>query len=68
MGYEALNVGSTEFVPQNSLKASASVAPGKLTAAASFARIDIVRRLGRIAHHAWRSATHLLGRGGTAIL
>src|SRR5262249_39403982 len=41
----------------------ASVAPGKLSAADSFARIDIVRRLDRIAHHAWRSATHLLGRG-----
>ena len=41
----------------------ASVAPGKLTAAESFARIDIVRRLDRIAHHAWRSAAHLLGRG-----
>jgi phosphate:Na+ symporter len=40
-----------------------SVAPGKLTAADAFARIDIVRRLDRIAHHAWRSAAHLLGRG-----
>src|SRR5262249_16580267 len=41
----------------------ASVAPGKLTAVESFARIDIVRRLDRITHHAWRSAAHLLGRG-----
>ena len=41
----------------------AAVAPGKLTAADSFARIDIVRRLDRIAHHAWRAAMHLLGRG-----
>jgi phosphate:Na+ symporter len=41
----------------------ASVAPGKLTAADAFARIETVRRLGRIAHHAWRSAAHLLGRG-----
>ncbi|QIG50468.1 Na/Pi cotransporter family protein [Nordella sp. HKS 07] len=41
----------------------AAVAPGKLTAADAFARIDAVRRLDRIAHHAWRSATHLLGRG-----
>jgi phosphate:Na+ symporter len=41
----------------------AAVAPGKLTAADSFTRIDIVRRLERIAHHAWRSAAHLLGRG-----
>src|SRR5262245_11809336 len=42
----------------------ASVAPGKLTAADAFARIDAARRLDRIAHHAWRSAAHLLGRGG----
>jgi len=41
----------------------ASVAPGKLTAADAFARIDAARRLDRIAHHAWRSAMHLVGRG-----
>ncbi|MDL2406428.1 Na/Pi symporter [Rhizobium calliandrae] len=41
----------------------ASVAPRKLVAADAFARIDAVRRLDRIAHHAWRSAAHLLGRG-----
>jgi phosphate:Na+ symporter len=41
----------------------ASVAPGKLTAANALAQIDAVRRLDRIAHHAWRSAAHLLGRG-----
>src|SRR5262249_52472052 len=41
----------------------ASVAPGKLTAADAFARIDAARRLDRIAYHAWRSAAHLLGRG-----
>ncbi len=40
----------------------AAVAPGKLTATEAFARVDAVRRLDRIAHHAWRSATHLLGR------
>jgi phosphate:Na+ symporter len=39
----------------------ASVAPGKLTAADALSRIDGARRLERIAHHAWRSATHLLG-------
>ena len=42
----------------------ASVAPGKLTAADAFARIDAVRRLDQIAHHASRSVAHLLGRGG----
>jgi phosphate:Na+ symporter len=41
----------------------ASVAPGKLTVSDAFARIDIVRRLDRVAHHAWRSTAHLLGRG-----
>ena len=39
----------------------ASVAPGQVTAAEAFARIDAVRRLDRIAHHAWRSTAHLLG-------
>ncbi|MBB5576879.1 MULTISPECIES: Na/Pi cotransporter family protein [Rhizobium] len=44
----------------------ASVAPGKLVATEAFTRIDTVRRLDRIAHHAWRSAAHLLGHGGPA--
>jgi phosphate:Na+ symporter len=44
----------------------ASVAPGNLTATEAFARIEAARRLGRIAHHAWRSAAHLVGRGGHA--
>lgn len=39
-----------------------SVAPGKLTAAEAFARVEAVRRLDRIARHASRSAAHLLGR------
>jgi phosphate:Na+ symporter len=41
----------------------ASVAPGQLTATEALARIDAARRLERIAHHAWRSTAHLLGRG-----
>ena len=44
----------------------ASVAPGELTATDAFARIEAARRLDRIAHHAWRSAAHLLGQGGHA--
>jgi phosphate:Na+ symporter len=44
----------------------AAVAPGKLTVTDAFARIDAARRVDRIAHHAWRSAAHLLGRGGQA--
>jgi phosphate:Na+ symporter len=39
----------------------ASVAPGTQTAADALAQIDAVRRLDRIAHHAWRSAAHLVG-------
>ncbi|WP_378948102.1 Na/Pi cotransporter family protein [Mesorhizobium sp. ANAO-SY3R2] len=41
----------------------ALAAQGKLTASEAFARIDDARRLGRIAHHAWRAAAHLVGRG-----
>lgn len=41
----------------------AAVAPGRLTAADAFAQVEAVRQLDRIAHHAWRSAAHLLGRG-----
>ena len=41
----------------------AAVAPGQLTAAEAFARVDAVRRLDEMAHHAWRSAAHLVGRG-----
>jgi len=41
----------------------AAVAPGKLTAVDVFALVDANRRLDRIAHHAWRSAAHRLGRG-----
>ena len=41
----------------------ASVAPGNLTPVDAFARMEIVRRLDQISHHAWRSAAHLVGRG-----
>jgi phosphate:Na+ symporter len=44
----------------------AAVAPGNLSAADAFARIDAARRLDRMAHHAWRSAAHLLGHGAHA--
>jgi phosphate:Na+ symporter len=39
-----------------------SVAGGALTADEAITRVDAVRRLEAIAHHAWRSAAHLLGR------
>jgi len=40
-----------------------SVASGAVTADEAFARVDAVRRLEALAHHAWRSVAHLLGRG-----
>jgi len=46
--------------------ALASVAQGELTAADALMRIDSARWLDQIAHHAWRSAAHLLGRGANA--
>jgi phosphate:Na+ symporter len=39
----------------------AAVAPGRLTATDAFARVDAARRMDEMAHHAWRSASHLLG-------
>jgi phosphate:Na+ symporter len=41
----------------------AAVAPGQLTAADAFARIEGAGRLDRIAQQAWLSAAYLLGRG-----
>ncbi len=43
----------------------ASVGPGGVTAAEAFARVDAARRLDALAHHAWRSAAHLIGRDET---
>jgi len=39
------------------------VANGTLTADAAIARVDTLRSLEALAHHAWRSAAHLCGRG-----
>jgi phosphate:Na+ symporter len=40
-----------------------AAAGGELTADQAILRIDTVRRLEALAHHAWRSAAHLAGRG-----
>ena len=40
-----------------------SVAGGVLTADEAITRVDAIRRLEALAHHAWRSAAHLIGRG-----
>ena len=42
-----------------------AVASGALTASDAMARVDTVRVFAALAHHAWRSAAHLLGRGGS---
>jgi phosphate:Na+ symporter len=41
-----------------------AVANGTLSADAAFVRVDTVRSLEALAHHAWRSAAHLVGRSG----
>ena len=40
-----------------------AVANGTLTADAALVRVDAVRGLEAMSHHAWRSAVHLVGRG-----
>lgn len=40
-----------------------AVANGALTASEAIISVDVVRQLEALAHHAWRSAAHLLGRG-----
>jgi phosphate:Na+ symporter len=39
------------------------VAKGALTADEAIVRVDSVRNLETLAHHAWRSTAHLVGRG-----
>jgi phosphate:Na+ symporter len=41
-----------------------AVANGALTADEAIVRVDTVRSLEALAHHAWRSTVHLVGRGG----
>ena len=40
-----------------------AVAAGELTADQAIAQVDAERRIERMAHHAWSSVAHLLGRG-----
>jgi phosphate:Na+ symporter len=40
-----------------------AVANGTLTVDAAIVRVDTLRSLEALAHHAWRSAAHLVGRG-----
>src|SRR5499427_9281225 len=41
----------------------AAVADGTLAAAAAIVRVETLRSLEALAHHAWRSSAHLVGRG-----
>jgi phosphate:Na+ symporter len=41
-----------------------AVADGTLSADAAILRVETVRSLQALAYHAWRSAAHLVGRGG----
>jgi phosphate:Na+ symporter len=57
-------VGELDDLQRNHRAATlASVASGQLAAVDAFARIETAGRLDRIAHNAWCSAAHLLGRG-----
>jgi len=40
-----------------------AVADGTLSADAAIVRVDTLRSLEALAHHAWRSSAHLVGRG-----
>jgi phosphate:Na+ symporter len=44
-----------------------AVASGALTAGEAIVRVERVRSLDALAHHAWRSAAHLVGRGTSCI-
>jgi phosphate:Na+ symporter len=57
---------ATELVELRRTHRSATlgaVANGTLTADAAIARVETVRSLEALAHHAWRSTAHLVGRG-----
>lgn len=49
---------------QRGHRAATLAAAGEPTAADALARIDTVRQLDALAHHAWRASAHLVGRGG----
>jgi phosphate:Na+ symporter len=44
-----------------------AVASGALTAGEAIVRVERVRSLDALAHHAWRSAAHLVGQGTSHI-
>jgi phosphate:Na+ symporter len=50
-----------ELQPAHRRATISSVAGGAVSADQAMARVDTVRRLEALAHHAWRSAAHLVG-------
>ncbi len=52
-----------ELQPTHRKNTFGSVASGAVSADQAMARNDMVRRLDALAHHAWRSAAHLVGSG-----
>jgi phosphate:Na+ symporter len=52
-----------ELRPAHRKATLGSVAGGAVSADAAIARVDTVRRLDELAHHAWRSAAHLVEAG-----
>jgi phosphate:Na+ symporter len=52
-----------EFQPAQRKATLSSVAGGSVSAEEAIARVDMVRRLDELAHHAWRSAAHLIEAG-----
>ena len=52
-----------ELQPTHRKTTLSSVATGAVTADEAIARVDSVRRLEALAHHAWRSASHLVAAG-----
>ena len=61
-GMEAAAVELRALQQSHRAATLAAVAPGQLTAADAFARIEAAGRLDRIARQAWLAAAHLLGR------
>jgi phosphate:Na+ symporter len=52
-----------ELQPSHRRATLAAVANGTLTADAAILRVDTLRSLEELSHHAWRSAAHLASAG-----
>jgi phosphate:Na+ symporter len=55
--------GLAELQPSHRSSTLGAVANGTLTADAAIVRVETVRSLEALAHHAWRSVAHLVGAG-----